>query len=129
MFNEPGMTELTQSWSGTFGTDIAKKSEKLHVLASYSAGYDSGDLVASLDVLYGHTASGNLESRVGANPRGTVAGYGLINHEGAPPHQITPRRARALRFARRGVIVFAQRVSHPGSPATKFLTRWLRDVF
>ena len=48
--------------------------------------------------------------------------YALAHHEGTRPHRITPNRAQTLRFMRRGAIVFAGAVNHPGTKANKFLT-------
>lgn len=47
-------------------------------------------------------------------------------HEGARPHLIRPRRAKALRFEVNGQVVFTQLVRHPGNRANPFLTRALR---
>lgn len=50
------------------------------------------------------------------------APYAAPVHEGARPHVIRPRYARALRFEVGGRVVFAQRVHHPGQRAQPFLT-------
>ena len=48
--------------------------------------------------------------------------YAAPVHEGARPHLIRPRFARALRFEVGGRVVFAQLVHHPGNRANPFLT-------
>jgi len=50
------------------------------------------------------------------------APYAAPVHEGAQPHVIRPRNARALRFeVEGGRVVFARRVNHPGQRAQPFL--------
>lgn len=50
------------------------------------------------------------------------APYAAPVHEGARPHVIRPRNARALRFEINGRVIFARRVNHPGQRAQPFLT-------
>lgn len=51
------------------------------------------------------------------------APYAAPVHQGARPHVIRPRNARALRFeVDGGRVVFARRVNHPGQRAQPFLT-------
>lgn len=77
--------------------------------------------------------TGNLgrtigEGRIGvAGPR-TVTGsahatahYAAPVHEGARPHIIRPRTAKALRFEIGGRVVFAAMVRHPGMRGRPFL--------
>lgn len=47
---------------------------------------------------------------------------------GARPHVIRPRRARALRFQVGGRTVFAARVNHPGNAANNFLAQAVREA-
>ncbi len=51
--------------------------------------------------------------------------YALIEEEGSVPHEITPSRRKALRFVVAGGVVFRQRVWHPGTTGSRFLTRAL----
>lgn len=51
-----------------------------------------------------------------------LANYSAPVHEGARPHVIRPRNARALRFeVEGGRVVFARRVNHPGNAPNPFL--------
>lgn len=55
---------------------------------------------------------------------GAESPWVLIEHDGAKPHIIRPRKARALRFywKRVGSVVTFARVNHPGRKGSKFLT-------
>lgn len=59
----------------------------------------------------------SIESGVSA-----TAPYAAPVHEGARPHVIRPRRAKALRFEIGGRVVFAARVNHPGNRPNRFLS-------
>jgi len=48
---------------------------------------------------------------------------------GTEPHTIEPDSADALRFKVDGEVVFAQRVKHPGTPATHYLTDAALNAF
>lgn len=45
-----------------------------------------------------------------------------VLEEGSPPHEIRPRRRKALRFVVGGRVVFRQRVWHPGTKGHHMLT-------
>ncbi len=49
-----------------------------------------------------------------------TAPYAGYVEYGSRPHTIEPRRARALRIAAEGEVVFARRVRHPGSAPRPF---------
>lgn len=44
-----------------------------------------------------------------------------LHHDGTRPHEIVPRRARLLRWAKAGVVYFATRVQHPGTRPNPYL--------
>jgi hypothetical protein len=51
----------------------------------------------------------------------SLADYSAPVHQGARPHIIRPRQARALRFEIDGRVIFARRVNHPGQRAQPYL--------
>ena len=51
--------------------------------------------------------------------------YTMIEHDGSVAHEIRARRRKALRFVVAGRVVFRQRVWHPGTTGTQFLTKAL----
>lgn len=62
-----------------------------------------------------------------------VAGGGRVKHalveeEGSRPHEIRPSRRKALRFVVGGKVVFRQRVWHPGTQGSHFLSRSLTSA-
>jgi hypothetical protein len=58
-----------------------------------------------------------------------MAHYAAPVHEGARPHVIRPRNARALRFELpNGRVVFARRVNHPGNRPNPFLRNAVHRV-
>jgi hypothetical protein len=69
------------------------------------------------------TGPWSLESGVAA-----TAHYAAAVHEGARPHLIRPRNARALRFTVGGRVVFTQLVRHPGNRSNPFLSRAVHKV-
>jgi hypothetical protein len=131
-FYEPGMYQTFQSWGGPVGDHVASKSAQLESLARTSAGFDTGDLIASIGTSYGHNErTQDLESKVGANPyTDEGVGYALWHHEGTKPHEVKPKRpGGVLRFGSRGTVVFTRRVWNPGTVPRKYLTRWFRSLF
>lgn len=56
-----------------------------------------------------------------------TAKYAQFVHDGTRPHEIRPRRARALRFIGRDGVVFAARVWHPGYRGNPFLASAVAD--
>ena len=77
--------------------------------------------------------SGNLKRNIVADPVrrvgpwslasgvSSLANYSAPVHDGARPHVIRPKNARALRFEIGDRVVFARRVNHPGQRAQPFL--------
>jgi hypothetical protein len=73
-----------------------------------------------------------IDWKVTEGPRG-LQGVIVCDHpavhyvlNGARPHLIRPRRAKALRFEVGGDVVYTKLVRHPGSRANDFLGRALR---
>lgn len=51
--------------------------------------------------------------------------YGEFVREGTPPHEIRPKKAKALHFMYEGKDVFAMKVNHPGTRANPYHKRVL----
>lgn len=121
--DEAAIRAVFRSLNSPIGRDLQARADRVEALARQLVGVKSGRL------------RGSHRQRGGANQYGVyihvIAGIpGVTNylgwhHFGTAPHIIRPRRARALRFEVGGRIVFAQKVRHPGSRGTYFLTRAL----
>lgn len=64
-------------------------------------------------------------------PKATIVfdvDYAEAVHNGARPHIIRPKNAKALRFRINGRVVYARVVHHPGTKGKPFLDRALREV-
>ena len=72
--------------------------------------------------IVGGTRAQQLEIRQGArSPEGAF--YGWFVREGTGPHEIRPRKKKALRFKIGGEIIFAMRVRHPGTKPNPYHKR------
>lgn len=80
------------------------------------------------------TLRDEIVKRFKQTPTGFVIEVGVFNdpvalwhHEGTQPHIIVPRRATRLVFwsGRAGRVVYAKRVSHPGTRPNRFLVNAL----
>ena len=99
------------------------KKEIIHRLANAAHGY-------AQDGADAHTKTGALARSIKLEKRGEgyavvqdeqVAPHGRFVHWGTRPHEIRPRRKRALRWVAGGAFVFAQRVQHPGYEGDPFM--------
>lgn len=54
--------------------------------------------------------------------------YGKYVITGTRPHEIRPKKAKALRFEIDGKVVFAKRVNHPGTKPNDFRVRAVEEV-
>lgn len=54
--------------------------------------------------------------------------YASAVHEGAAPHVIRPRKRKALKFTKRGKVIFAAKVNHPGNRGRPWLWRALQGL-
>jgi hypothetical protein len=113
--------QFTQSANGVVGSDLRRRGRTLAFLAAGSAGKRTGRLARSISVQYFPTT--NPYVRVGSD-----LDHAYLHHEGTRPHTILPSKRETLRFKVRGRIVYAEKIVHPGTKATKFLSKHLRKV-
>jgi hypothetical protein len=59
---------------------------------------------------------------------GSDVKYAYYQHEGTRPHIIVPEKREKMRFKIRGRVVYAEKVVHPGTKGSKFLSRHLHKV-
>lgn len=89
--------------------------------ASVTAPVDTGNLRAL------HRMSKRSGKRKVVGKVTSAADYSMAVHNGARPHVIRARRAKALRFQQGGRIVYRASVNHPGVRARPWLARALAD--
>lgn len=112
---------FTRAPDGAVGSDLRRRGKTLAYLAAGSAGKRTGRLAKSIKSQYFNTP--NPYVRVGSN-----VGYAYYAHEGTRPHVIEPEKRDTMRFKVRGRVVYAEKVIHPGTKGSKFLSRHLRKV-
>lgn len=104
-----------------FGNDLDRRARRVASRARQLVGVDSGLLRSTIRI-----ESGPGYREIVAGRRGAGTGYVLPHHEGAAPHVIRARNARALRFTWHGKTVFFKKVNHPGNPPNRFLVNALK---
>ena len=101
---------------GMVGRYLAEKGSKIVVAAKRQAGSRTGRLRASIHLQH------MQEGRMAAVKIGSSVGYALLHHEGSRPHAIVAKRAKTLRFAAGGRIIYTRAVAHPGTRANRYLS-------
>ena len=122
VMNEAEYARLTRDPNGEVGRDLLKRGERLRLLAVKQVGKNTGHLASSIKARLSPSTTG-LTCFVGSDDR-----IALIHHNGTKPHPIAAKPGRMLRFARRGKIVYARKVMHPGARPDRYLTDNLRRV-
>ena len=112
---------FTRSPDGTVGSDLRRRGRTLAYLAAGSAGKRTGRLAKSIKSRYFNVD--NPYVMVGSDVK-----YAYYQHEGTRPHIIMPDKRETVRFKVRGKVVYAEKVVHPGTKGSKFLSRHLRKV-
>lgn len=110
--------------AGGVGKDVDERAGRVLAAAQRLVGVRTGSLLVSGRREYGRDADGPYVDVVFGVPGLTdYLGYHML---GTAPHVIRARRRKALRFVTAGgQVVFAQKVNHPGTRGTHFLTRAL----
>lgn len=121
-FREPEMTNYIRSPSGPVGEHLASKGRLITGLAKIQVGVRTGALRSSIHMRH------LVDTRGQYVMVGSPLPYARMHHEGTKPHVITPKRAKMLRFVRRGQVVYAHSVLHPGTKANKYLVDAMKKV-
>lgn len=102
---------LSEGLGGAVELIVRKAAERAEALLSERAPRRTGRMIESVgSVVHGRTAIVGLRAH-----------YARFLELGTRPHEIRPRRAKALRFPLGGRIVFASRVEHPGIRPRRFV--------
>jgi hypothetical protein len=122
VLNEPKLKYELESPSGMVGKHLASKGRQIATLAKAQVGVRTGALRASIHMRHLADSRGQYV-KVGSN-----LPYARMHHEGTKPHKIVPKRARVLRFIKKGQIVYADSVMHPGTRPNKYLVKAMKMV-
>lgn len=106
--------------------DVGRYMRKLglQILAGSKAmvGVRTGNLKRSLSLRQG------IRGRVQYVEVGSNVRHAYWHHEGTKPHEIRGHEGRIMRFNVGGRVVYARKVSHPGTKPRKYLTIPMRRV-
>lgn len=116
--NEPQYALVFESKEGLVGRDLDRRALRIQTAAKAQVGVKTGRLQRSIKRYWRRERGKTLSVSVGSNVR-----HAAVHHDGARPHVIRARNAKALRYERKdGTIVFAKSVHHPGHKANRYLT-------
>jgi hypothetical protein len=114
---QPGYDRTFKSHTGEVGSDIDRRGSRVLQAARRQVGVRTGTLRSNLHKEWIQEPGGDVGQRVGSN-----VSYSLMHHDGTRPHVIRARRATVLRYVnRRGEVVFAKQVMHPGTRPNRYL--------
>jgi hypothetical protein len=116
---QPGWSQTFTARDSLVGRDLDRRAERVQDAARRQAGLLYNRLKPSMTREWFVSGRPDMLSiRVGSNVK-----HALVHHEGAKPHVITARNNGVLRYVnKRGQVVFARSVMHPGHRANRYLT-------
>ena len=121
-FFEPALRKLLKSPDGAVGKHLRKKGKLVELAAKRQVGVRTGALRSSIHMRHGRDVRGQYVMV------GLKLPYAKMHHEGTRPHMIFPNKASILRFSKRGQVIYAHAVAHPGTRANKYLTDNLKLI-
>lgn len=121
--------ELLRSQGGAVGRHLTVRGTQIQERAKQQVGYSDnpepghGHLRDTIVKRFGSSVNGELSLFIGSDHP-----IALLHHEGTSPHEIVPKDATVLRFTVGGTVIFATRVSHPGTKPNRYLTDALQAI-
>lgn len=113
----PGYDSVFQSHDGIVGSDLDRRADRVLNAAKAKVGVKTGRLKRDLHKRWMPSGTGRLVMQVGSS-----VSYATVHHDGAKPHIIRARDAKAMRWVNdSGNVVFATTVHHPGHRANRYL--------
>lgn len=121
-WNERALDTLLNNPYGDVGRYMRRVGLKILAGAHGMAGMRTGELRRKLYMKQGR------QGRFQYVEVGSKARHAYMHHQGTKPHQILPESGRVLRFNVGGRVVYARKVSHPGTRGNEFLTIPMRKA-
>ncbi len=118
----PGEPRAFALTDGDIGRDLDRRASNVQIGMRFRVRVRSGTLLSTIRKNPGVAATGQYVDILAG---GRKANYVLIEELGSPPHRISARNRKSLRFVWHGQVVFRQSVMHPGTTGTHFMTRSL----
>jgi hypothetical protein len=116
IFYEDKMFKLLESPRGAVGKDLARRGRLVRAAAKKQVGVRTGALRSSIHMRHLADSMGQYVQI------GSDLNYALMHHNGTKPYLILPNRSPVLAFEKRGKLILAHSVNHPGTKANKYLT-------
>jgi len=114
---QPGYNQVFKSRVGPVGREIDRRGSRVLQGARGQVGVRTDQLRRNLHKEWFTRPGGDVGMRVGSS-----VGHALLHHEGTRPHIIRDRRVKMLRYInKRGEVVFARQVWHPGTRPNRYL--------
>lgn len=99
--------------------DLDRRMTRVQIGAQSQVGVRSGLLLSTIRKNPGATKTTAYVDLIAGRAGMSYTG---AHHEGTRPHEIRPKRRKALRFVQGGRVVFRSRVWHPGTKPNRFMT-------
>lgn len=115
-FDDAALSHLLNDPKGPTGKHMRRIGLEILMGARAMVGVRTGQLRKSLKMHQG------LRGRVQYVAVGSNVKHAEVHHEGAKAHTIRAHQGRIMRFNVGGKVVYARKVSHPGSKPRKYLT-------
>lgn len=119
---DAALNKMLKSPDGDVGKYLRKKGKLIEAAAKRQVGVRTGALRSSIHMRHGRDVRGQYVMV------GSKLPYAKMHHEGTQPHMIFPNKASLLKFTKRGQVIYAHAVAHPGTKANKYLTDNLKLV-
>lgn len=116
------LDKLLNSPRGDVGRYMAGLGQKIEAAAKSQVGVRTGTLRASIHTRHSRDGRGQY-LKIGSEVK-----HALAHHEGTKPHMIYQDPTKMMRFVRKGQIVYAHSVFHPGTKANRYLSDNLKLV-
>lgn len=110
------LDHLLKERTGPVGRDLDARADRVKWAAKMQAGMRTGALKMSIHTDWSRQSYGQ------SIKVGSPLHYALAHHEGTRPHIIFPKTHAKLKFMKKGMMIYADSVVHPGTRPNRYLT-------